>query len=329
MKNYNKLKLPLLVFLFVAFNLVMVQLKIEKPMLMLERFFSGGGWIELVIISFYGAFIAYKMQDPNQSSKWRLISWSVFSIFFFTQLTLGILVSDTFLLTGKIHIPVPAMMISGPIYREQLSIMSLLFLSTLVLSGPAWCSHLCYFGALDGVVSNRKKTVKPPSFLKKLLLFKGAFLFILISTTIVLRYLRISVFTATIFGISVGIIGLIVIVILSNKSGKMIHCIAYCPIGTIVNFLKNISPFRMYIDKQSCTLCMKCTPACKYDALNMKNIERFKPGITCTLCGDCVSSCKDNAIKYKLFNLQPNTARNVYLFITISLHAIFMAMGRI
>lgn len=323
-----KYKLPLLVFVFVAFMLSMIQLKVEHPMLLLERLFNCGGWIEILIVSFYGGFITYKMQDTKHSAKWRLISWTVFSIFFFTQLILGILVSDTFLLTGKLHIPVPAMIISGPIYRAQLSIMTLLFLSTILISGPAWCSQLCYFGAIDGLMAKNKPSQKA-TLTKHLLRYKGSILALTIAVSLSLRLLNINALTATLIGISFGVLGLIVLIIYSNRTGKMAHCIAYCPVGTLVNVFKVVSPFRMYIDKSTCTLCSKCTPACKYDALNIKNIKEFKPGITCTLCGDCLSTCKDNSIKYKFFNLSPTSARRLYIFLTISLHAIFLAMGRI
>lgn len=297
-------------------------------MLMLERFIVGGGWLELIIISIYGAFLAIKMQDQKQSPKWRLISWSIFSIFFFSQLILGILVSDKFLLTGKLHIPVPAMMIAGPVYRGQLSIMTLLFLSTILLSGPAWCSHLCYFGAADALVAKRKKANKQ-TIIKKLWLLKGIILVAIVTTTLLLRYFGINPRNATIIGIFFGLCGALIIILLSSKRGQMVHCIAYCPVGTLVNVFKYVSPFRMTIDKKTCTLCQKCTPTCMYGALNLSNIKQYKQGITCTLCGDCLSACKDNSIQYKFLNLSPEKARQLYLFITISLHAIFLAMGRI
>jgi hypothetical protein len=40
-------------------------------------------------------------------------------------------------MSGKLHLPVPMMILAGPIYRGHLSVMSILFVSTVVLSGPA------------------------------------------------------------------------------------------------------------------------------------------------------------------------------------------------
>ena len=81
--------------------------------------FINGETISIVLffIGLYGAFLAYKMSDPKNVARWRIISWSIFSIVFFSQLILGILLSDKFLMTGNLHLPVPALILAGPIYR--------------------------------------------------------------------------------------------------------------------------------------------------------------------------------------------------------------------
>lgn len=294
-------------------------------MLMLDRFFPGGGWIQIFIVALYGGLVAFKMQDPEKVPFWRIFTWMVFSVVFFTQLLLGILVSETFLLTGKLHLPIPMMIIGGLVYRGQLSIMTLLFLSTIVLTGPAWCSHLCYFGAIDGLVSRGKGKITP---LKRVLHFKGAILFLVILASIIFRFVNIPVLTATISASGFGIGGVIIIILLSSRKKQMIHCIYYCPVGTLVNYFRFVNPFRMYIDS-SCTSCMRCTAVCCYNALNAINIQQRKPGITCTLCGDCLHICPEQSIKYRFFKLSPEVSRRLYLFLTISLHAVFLALGRI
>jgi len=296
-------------------------------MLLLERVMPFGGWIEIVFVSLYGGFIGFKMQDAGNAPKWRLRAWSIFSIIFFSQLFLGILVDDVFLLTGKLHLPIPAMMISGPIYRSQFSIMTILFLSTILLSGPAWCSQLCYFGAMDGLAANRKPARVRP-YMKKLLPIKGTLLFLIISITIVLRWLDVEPLIAAASGLAVGVVGLFLIVFVSTRSGEMFHCVVYCPIGTLVNFLKYINPFRIRIH-DSCTGCMQCGFLCRYEALALKDIIARKPGLTCTYCGDCLSACRENSIHYKAFKASPETARRIYLLITITLHTTFLALGRI
>lgn len=321
----KKFRLPFAVGLFILVLLAPVQLKVETKMLLFERFFPGGGWIEILLFVVYGGFVAYKMQDPKNVPLWRIRTWSVFTYFFFAQLILGIFVSDSFLLTGKLHLPIPMMMVGGPIYRGQLSIMTLLFLSTIILTGPAWCSHLCYFGAMDGLASRAKGKAKP---IKPLMGLKHSILVIVIGTALAFRFVGVSNLIATSVALAFGIGGIVVMFVFSRKKKQMVHCLHYCPVGTIVNYTKHINPFRMRIDS-NCSMCMKCTTTCRYNALKPTDIERKKPGLSCTLCGDCVQSCHSQSINYKLFNLSPQNARMVYLFLSISLHAVFMAMGRI
>ncbi len=323
--NKSKYKLPLIVFLLTFTLLAFVQIKVERPMILAERFLKGSGWVEILIISLYGAFVVSKMQDPINVPKWRKITWTTFSILFFTQLIIGLSGFDKFLMTGKLHLPIPMMILAGPIYRGQLSVMTILFLSTVVLTGPAWCSQLCYFGAFDNLAAGGKTT-------KQVLKHKGAIkysiLFLVIAMAIILRWLKVSMLTSTLIAVAFGVVGVLIMILFSVKRKKMIHCTMYCPIGTIVNTFKHINPFRLYID-QSCTLCGQCTKFCKYDALNLQDIRNSKPSITCTLCGDCLAGCHHNSIKYKFLNLNNEQARNLYLIMTISLHAVCLALARI
>ena len=67
----KKFKLPLIVFLVTFVLLAFVQLQVERPMLLAERFNKGAGWAEIMLIASYGAFVVYKMQDPQNVPKWR------------------------------------------------------------------------------------------------------------------------------------------------------------------------------------------------------------------------------------------------------------------
>ena len=228
-------------------------------------------------------------------------------------------------MTGKLHLPVPMMILAGPVYRGQLSVMTILFISTVILTGPAWCSQLCYFGAFDNLASGGRTS-------RDILRYKGAIkstiLVLVITMALILRWLKVPGLVSTLIALAFGLTGIAVMILFSIKRKKMVHCIMFCPIGTVVNLLKHINPFRMYIDK-TCTLCMNCTKFCKYDALNVRDIKNGKPSITCTLCGDCLAGCHHNSIKYKYFNLRPEVARNLYLILTISLHASCIALARI
>lgn len=321
----KQFKLPALVFGLTFILLAFMQVKMERPILLAERFAKGTGWLEIVIISLYGAFVAFRMQNPSNVPKWRKITWTTFSIVFFTQLIIGLSGFDKFLMTGKLHLPVPMMILAGPIYRGQLSVMTILFLSTVVLTGPAWCSQLCYFGAFDNLASSGKTS---GSQVRNKSAIKYTVLLLVISIAIILRWFHVSMLISTLLAVGFGTLGILIMIFFSFRMKKMVHCTTYCPIGTIVNVTRFVNPFRMYID-QSCTLCLKCSKYCKYDALNIDDIKYGKPATGCTLCGDCLAGCRHSSIKYKFLNLKPEYARNLYLILTISLHAACIALARI
>ena len=321
----REFRLPVIVFSLTFLLLAIVQIKLERPMILAERFIEGAGWIEIAVISLYGAIVVFKMQDPINVPRWRKITWTIFSVIFFTQLLIGLSGFEKFLMTGKLHLPVPMMILGGPVYRGQISAMTILFLSTVILTGPAWCSHLCYFGAFDNLAAEGKTSKE---ILKHKGVIKSTILLMVIAMALLLRWLNIPPVISTMLAIGFGISGIAIMIIYSVKRKKMVHCVMYCPIGTIVNVFKYVNPFRMYIDK-SCTLCMHCTKFCKYDALNAEDIRNSTPSVTCTLCGDCLAGCQHNSIKYKFLKMSPERARNLYLTLTISLHAACIAMARI
>jgi ferredoxin-type protein NapH len=323
--DFRKYKLPVFVFLLTFILLAFVQVKMERPMILAERFLKGSGWVEIFLISCYGAFVVFKMQDPLNVPRWRKITWTTFSIVFFTQLIIGLSGFDKFLMTGKLHLPIPMMILAGPIYRGQLSVMTILFLSTVILTGPAWCSQLCYFGAFDNLASSGKTGKQ---VLRNKSAIKYSILFLVIAIAIILRWFNISILLSTLIAVFFGVVGILIMILFSINRKKMVHCTLYCPIGTVVNILKHINPFRLYID-QSCTLCQNCTKFCKYDSLNLPDIRNAKPSITCTLCGDCLAGCHHNSIKYKFLNLNSERSRNLYLILTITLHAACLALARI
>lgn len=309
----------------IAVLLIIVQVVPAKPLLLLERLFPLGGWIQINIAIIYGALLCYKMQDRKERSKWRTRAWLLFSVVFFGQLLLGILVNPVFLMTGKLHLPVPAVILAGPLYRMEGLFMPILFLSTLLLSGPAWCSQLCYFGAFDAWSAKGKTDKKTFRYHRQL---RYSVLFLVIAGAIILRLTGAEGWIATLAGIAVGLIGLLIMLLLSRRYRKMIHCSSYCPIGTLVSFMKYLSPFRVKLNKD-CTHCMACLKACKYDALHKENIEKGKIGYTCTYCGDCLSTCKHGGLEYRFLRLRPTTAERLWIIITVVLHTCFLMIARI
>ena len=86
--------------------LVVVQIMAKRPMLMVDRYFPEMGWIEIIALSLYAGFLTPRILNPKTSIRWRTILWLTFSVIFFSQLTLGILGLESFLMTeiGRAHV---------------------------------------------------------------------------------------------------------------------------------------------------------------------------------------------------------------------------------
>jgi len=316
----------LIAFIITFATLSIVQLKVSFPLLLLERFIPNAGWLEILVLSGYAGWLTEKMLDTAQTPIWRKRIWLVFSIVIFTQLILGLNGFEKFLMTGRLHVPVPAVIIAGPIFRGNGLFMSILFLSTVILVGPAWCSYLCYIGSWDHAAALSKRIPKPlPGWRHSVRL---AILMTVPLIAITMRASGISAMIAAVSAIAFGLIGVIIMLVWSRKTGAMTHCLTWCPIGLLANWLGKISPFRLRINN-SCTDCGACTFACRYDALSNAEIINRRPGLTCTLCGDCLARCRENSIEYRFFKLSPIKVRAVFMVLVISWHAISLGVARI
>nr|WP_128191242.1 hypothetical protein [Akkermansia muciniphila]QAA62005.1 hypothetical protein C1O59_05700 [Akkermansia muciniphila] len=117
-------------------------------LLMGERIlpWQGVNGLAILLLAWWGGYCAEGLLNPQTSPRRRQVMWTVFASAFFLQFLLGVTVASSLLMTGKLHIPVPFMMISGPVYREEGFFMLALFSVSVLMAGSSWCSHLCYFG---------------------------------------------------------------------------------------------------------------------------------------------------------------------------------------
>jgi len=313
-------------FLITAILLGIVQAKVRPPVLLLERFYPGGGWIVIILLSLYARFISEKMLDPLQSAIWRYRIWILFSVVFFSQLIIGLAGYEKFLMTGQLHLPIPALVAAGPLFRAERFFMPILFVVTTILIGSAWCSHLCYMGAWDAFFSARTK--RPKILPKWSQQVRIGILVLVMAVAVILRALGASISIATGLAILFGLVGIAIMVFWSRKSGVMAHCVIYCPIGFLANWLGKISPFRIHIT-QECNECQACSLVCRYDALKIEDIRKRRPGNSCTLCGDCIGSCKEKWIEYRFLKLKPDQARVLFIILAVSLHAVFLGVAKI
>ncbi len=306
--------------------LLLARDKTPFPLLLGDRFFPGSGIFWICLFAFYGAQVSGWLLTDNRG-KVRGRIWTLFSVVFFGQLLLGLAGWSIFLMTGKLHLPVPALILAGPLFRGEGFFMPILLGVSLLLVGPAWCSHLCYIGAWDDRMA-RLAPAKPaplPLWAPRL---RAGLLLATIVIPVVLRLLDVSwpwaLGLAAIFGAAgVGIMALI-----SRKSGAMVHCTAYCPIGLVNNLIGRILPWRVTIGS-GCTQCGLCSRACRYNALTRPDLEKGRPGLTCSLCGDCLPRCPHGHLGYSFPGLTRERARQVFVVLVAGLHTVFLAVARI
>ncbi len=298
-----------------------------QPALMAERFFFTAGWTQILVLSLYAALLTEKLLSSESISRIRSIAWTILSCIFFAQALLGISGLGIFLMSDTLHLPVPAMIVAGPIFRGEIfGFMSLLFLVTVVLTGPAWCSWFCYLGAWDFTASKTK--AKAGILPKHSLLIRAVILIGVVSIAAIMGAMGAASWLAAIAGAFFGLAGIAIMLLFSKNRGTMLHCTMYCPISLLASTLGKINPFRIKI-ASGCTDCNICSTSCRYGALTLDNIRNRKPGFTCTLCGDCISSCHKQQIQYRFFTASPSFARKVFTVLIVSIHVVFIGLGRI
>ena len=313
-------------FLLTGASLSLIQGVLGRPFLLAERFVPGAGWVEAFVLSIYAAWVAEKIFDSSRSAVWRARIWTFFSALFFAQLALGLAGFERFLMTGELHLPIPALIVAGPIYRGEGLFMLTLLAATVALVGPAWCSHLCYIGAWDHhAASARNKPSPLPRWREA---FRVGTALVVVATAAGLRAAGASGPVAVTAAAGFGLLGVGLMSTWSRRTGAMTHCTAYCPVGLVAVWAGRLNPFRIRIG-EDCTACGGCSRVCRYDALGEEDIERRRPALSCTLCGDCVGKCPQAQMQYRCGPLRGEAARALFVVLIVSLHAVFVGVARI
>ncbi|MFZ5426544.1 MAG: 4Fe-4S binding protein [Thermodesulfobacteriota bacterium] len=303
-----------------------VQLKVPSPMLLAERFLPGAGWLEASLLAVYAGFAAGAMLAPGRSPVIRRRIWTLFSVVFFGQLALGLLGFERFLMTGKLHLPVPALIAAGPLFRGDGLFMLILFGVTVLLAGPAWCSHLCYIGAWDsGMAGARKRPAAIPAWVRGARMALAA---LVMASAWVMGRAGVPALWAVWLAAGFGLAGVAVMVGLSRRHGVMTHCAGWCPMGLFAGLFGKLSPWRLRI-REGCTSCGACSMACRYDALRPGDLAARRPGVSCSLCGDCLERCPRKEMELTVFGRGGPAARAAFVSLVVALHAVFLGVARL
>ncbi len=315
--HYPLAVIALTFFLLLLSNLAPLQLMI------LPRFFASGAPLQALAMALYAGHVFSQLQQHGPHSKKRLRLWMIFSLVFFGQFILGLLVDSRFLMTGRLHWPIPGLIISSNILELKFSIMFVILSVSYILAGPSWCSHLCYVGAIDHWLSSKKKRKTPNRQVPLTWRYFFLLLFILIPTVFLIIDAH-----SLILGCTLGVLIILSLGFLAYSyiSGKMQHCSLFCPIGTIHSLIAKIHPYRVTIDN-NCDRCLRCLKKCPYQALDLLALEKHHAHANCTLCLECLDHCHQHSLT--LAHGKKTANRKLFLASIVILHVLFLAFARI
>jgi hypothetical protein len=124
-------------FLLTAGLLALARGKVSAPVLLADRLLPGSGWLAVLALALYAAWLTGRFTHPDhgpgEHRRLRPRIWALFSAAFFLQLALGLSGLTELLMTGRLHLPVPALIAAGPLFRGEGVFMLVLFASTVLL----------------------------------------------------------------------------------------------------------------------------------------------------------------------------------------------------
>ena len=196
--------------------------------------------------------------------------------------------------------------------------MLLIWLVSTFTVGRGWCSWICFYGGWEEGFSHlakkRRLNLLPKN--REVRDFHlGFFFFIVLASLCELACMycdwfcpfklvtefspitSIPTLIATVMFIGL-FLGLVVVLPILTK--KRTQCSLLCPYGAFASLTDRFSLFKIKIDTQKCTGCMKCASTCPFSAIDIKTIQDKKghPELTCAKCGECINACPQKAISY-------------------------------
>jgi ferredoxin-type protein NapH len=221
--------------------------------------------------------------------------------------------------------------------------MVVLWLAATLVLGRGFCSWGCFYGGWDDGFSRlrKKPVIRKLSETWKWMPFAAL---ILVSITAALTLVPTycdwicpfkavtefekvtSVETAAKAGIFVSLFaGLVVVLPVMTK--KRTQCSYLCPLGAVNTLSNKITPFKLTVNKESCTECFKCVEVCPLFAISRQDIKTGSISVFCSKCGKCIDACSRNAIEYGIkgvpAGMMKNFPRNLFLFVSFLFMSVF------
>jgi ferredoxin-type protein NapH len=225
-----------------------------------------------------------------------------------------------------------------PITLNQLLFAFIPFFAIALFFGRGFCSWGCPFGGLNETMADGKKERWSLNFLKKEttatngLRFSGlkpwvkdikyGVLAAVILLSIVFVFPAVCALCPILwfsnlfaFWLAIALVAIFAVV-LPFMNRRRWWC-QICPLGAILAILQPVSFFRVRIDKNKCTKCLKCAKECRMYAFTPQTIEgKGTPDADCIRCNRCAEVCPTQAIDTYWFGTSKR-AKGVFVLLSI------------
>jgi polyferredoxin len=212
--------------------------------------------------------------------------------------------------------------------------MLIIWLVAVLTIGRGWCSWACFYGGWDEGASALAKKPRLNIDLSndKIRYFGFAMLaFVVLASLgtlipvycewlcpfkLVTEFGEVDSLRAFVSTIIFILVFFSLVIVLPFLTKKRVQCMSFCPFGAMQSLLNKFNLYRVRIDTDKCTQCMKCVKTCRTLSLKIETIKEKKgqPLITCTRCGECMTVCPQGAIDYSyvLCKHNPGLGKKLY-----------------
>lgn len=289
-------------------------------LLLLDRLLPGFGMVQGLLAGFWAAFVCSRLAERKAATRARLRAWRLFSLVFFAQFALSAAGWSLFAMTGKLHVPVPGVIVAGMLYRGTAGFMPFLFGASVLLVGAAWCSHLCYFGSWDAWAATAERPARHPGPLR----WRVLSLLVACAAALLFSFGNVPPATAAICGAALGLVMVPAALFVSRKKGWAAYCTLVCPLGLLACLLGRLSFWRVRTTPR-CTSCGACTRVCRYGAFDAARLAAGGPGLSCTLCRDCLNVCPHGGLSLRWLGMGAGGgAEKGFVALVSAMHALFL-----